>query len=712
MIKKLLSIVMLFTVAGMVNAQAPKSSVIPSYSPLKKSLKYAKTPQAAKMRAATRGINVGDGQAWFGYWNPEVATPLGTALPCDYNLAIWIPYDKVAGKGATIDGIRFYQPVTKAVTNMKVWIAESLPEPDHYKDGPFLESQEVTNLVEGYNEVAFSKSYEIPEGGIYLGYSFDSEVDMSEYPEENYTTNEEYYVWLEQYYAWLGQHPEAEPFAISYGDTYYEGSMYFATKYYDDIYREYAQTPGYEDYLNYIGWNDYATYGYYLACEALIGGGKFRQNAASAADFGEKYAAINQDVTFPVTITNYGLNGLKDFTYEVAFNGTKVDEQTVTLEEPITNILGSQTMNITFNTSEQIGLQTITITITKVNGEANESETVANGSIIVLAEFAEAKPLIEEYTGTWCGWCTRGWVGLELLAEDFAGKAITVAAHNGDPMEIDEYTGVISKYVAGFPSMLINRLTDVDPFHGSSDSSYGVKKDVEAAIAASAPAGISVKAEWADDDKTKINISTESKFFYDDENPTVGIGYILVADGLKGSGRDWAQSNYYPNYADNYGDDPYLGALTQMDEYITDMTYNHVAVAGWGIENGVEGSISGALKAGEAINGTFEADLNGLLIGSDRNSDDPDDHVTVLDMIKDKDVHIVAFLINQTTGEILNADETDIAGKGETGIHTINEKTTSVAERYNISGQRIATPQKGLNIIRLTDGKAVKVVVK
>ena len=223
---------------------------------------------------------------------------------------------------------------------------------------------------------------------------------------------------------------------------------------------------------------------------------------------------------------------------------------------------------------------------------------------------------------------------------------------------------------------------------------------MEAAKADLAPAAITVKkAAWADDAKTKINIDTETKVMFDEAESSIAIGYVLVADGLSGTGRDWAQANYYAG-SSNVGED--LQKLTEMDEYIIGMEFNHVAVAAWGAVNGVKGSITGAVKAGEPIAGQYVADLEGLLIG----------HVTVLDLIKDKKLHVVAFLVNKVTGEVLNADEVDLSDNSGTGIMSLSEKAGSVAERYNVSGQRINAPQKGLNIIRLTDGKTVKVLVK
>lgn len=49
---------------------------------------------------------------------------------------------------------------------------------------------------------------------------------------------------------------------------------------------------------------------------------------------------------------------------------------------------------------------------------------------------------------------------------------------------------------------------------------------------------------------------------------------------------------------------------------------------------------------------------------------------------------------------------------GETGIDTPNAATASVDAIYGIDGLRRAEMGKGLNIVKMTDGRTVKVVVK
>lgn len=715
MIKKLLSIMLFLAVVGMVSAQTPVRRDINKPQHLTVLKSGQKNMMAMKTRTLPKKIiKVGSDQMWFGYGNDAEAEQMGLAMDADYNLAVFIPSEKIAGKGATIDGIRFLLP-TPMAKNITVWVGTELPAISNYARGANLEVKDVAisdvNL-DGYTEIAFSKKHEIPDGGLWIGYSFEIE-GLPEAPDDSEVSDEEYLDWYyDVYVPWLQVNVnEAYPFSASYLDEPMEGTMVFGCKVYDDLYRMYAQMDpeNAADYLSMVGWDDYSPYGYAVAVNALIGGGKFMNYAASATDLGQKYAKLNETVTFPLTLTNNGKNGIQNFTYVVAINGEKVDEKTITLDTPIENLLGKETINLTFPTGNKSGVQNIEVTITKINGQPNELTAVAKGVMFVLSESAKMKPLIEEFTGTWCGWCTRGWVALEMLTNDFKDDAVIYAVHNGDPMEIDAFVPIVNYYGNGFPSMSINRTSTIDPYYGSEEYDYYVKYDVQAAMEGLAPASIDVKAVWANEAKTKINIETETKVMYDEAESSLGIGYVLIADGLKGTGRDWAQANYYSTESE-VGED--LDKLTKMDDYIIGMEYNHVAVAGWGVEHGVEGSISGAIKAGQPIVGTFVADLDGLLIGTDRTSEDPDDHVTVLDLIKDKNLKVVAYVVNKLTGEVLNADEVALADYDVNGIENISDKTNSVSARYNAAGQLITTPQKGLNIIKLSTGKTIKVIVK
>ena len=65
--------------------------------------------------------------------------------------------------------------------------------------------------------------------------------------------------------------------------------------------------------------------------------------------------------------------------------------------------------------------------------------------------------LVEDYTGTWCGWCPRISYAIEKL-EEATDDAVIVAAHQGDPMQFNKISSLMSAFsVNGFPTGIVNR---------------------------------------------------------------------------------------------------------------------------------------------------------------------------------------------------------------------------------------------------------------
>ena len=65
--------------------------------------------------------------------------------------------------------------------------------------------------------------------------------------------------------------------------------------------------------------------------------------------------------------------------------------------------------------------------------------------------------VVEDFTGTWCGWCPRVSEAVRLLKQE-TSDAIVIAIHNGDAMQfLQEGTIRAAFNVTGFPTALINR---------------------------------------------------------------------------------------------------------------------------------------------------------------------------------------------------------------------------------------------------------------
>ena len=87
---------------------------------------------------------------------------------------------------------------------------------------------------------------------------------------------------------------------------------------------------------------------------------------------------------------------------------------------------------------------------------------------------------------------------------------------------------------------------------------------------------------------------------------------------------------------------------------------------------------------------------------------------------KKKDIKFVAFVNKHNANDVLDNQIENSIGVpligSTTGINNVytsaEASNDTVVARYNEAGQRIATPQHGLNIIKLANGKIVKVIVK
>ncbi len=75
----------------------------------------------------------------------------------------------------------------------------------------------------------------------------------------------------------------------------------------------------------------------------------------------------------------------------------------------------------------------------------------------------------------------------------------------------------------------------------------------------------------------------------------------------------------------------------------------------------------------------------------------------------------MALLIDSTTGEVVNARKAKVGGETD-GISalTVNKEATPVAyyTPYTPDGRQLQSPTKGINIVRLADGRTVKMIVR
>ena len=404
-------------------------------------------------------------------------------------------------------------------------------------------------------------------------------------------------------------------------------------------------------------------------------GEELDQHAVSVAesDFGTQYAGLNDQVEVPIYVVGGSIDPITNIDYTIT-TGSNVYEGHMDVE-PITYMMTTEVL-IPFKADASVGEKTKMITITKVNGLTNEAtENSASGKLVTVNRKPKFTPLVEEATGTWCGWCPRGAIGLKLLNRTFRNDVITVAVHSNDPMELPGY----SLNASGFPSCQINRGDFCDPYYGSSDQVFGIKKDVEAAMRQYTIGEIAVNAEWTNNSQTAIKVSTTTTFVENVTSSPYQIGYLLLEDKQTGTTSEWYQSNYFAGSNNN---DPNLKTLVDSPAKIVDIKYDYVPVATWEHKTGIEGSLPATITSEVPMTYTYTLDISS--------------NTRIQNKAR---LTVVALLLNKETGEVLNAAKFKFTPDPDPSVVTVKNCSRTYGDanpvfEYTVTGGALeGTPE-------------------
>ncbi len=410
--------------------------------------------------------------------------------------------------------------------------------------------------------------------------------------------------------------------------------------------------------------------------------GDFADNSAAFRIQNGLYTSIEGETILPLAVENHGGNQVKSvaYTYSVAGN---TGSGSIEFETPIAAAYGaSAAADINLGTITATGDQELSITITEVNGEPNGDKATTTVIPLRVYPFLPVnRPLVEEYTGLWCGYCPRGYVALETMKELYPDQFVGIAYHSGDDMstEVD-----FPNSPDGFPAGFINRNRE--------NINLAKIYDTWPAIAATlAPCDIEVKVEWTDDSHTAVKATSTSRFLSDQTNVDYGVSYVLVIDRL--SDPSWKQSNYYApaegaepqDNPDMPGDWGYL--FTHGTNPMTGLEFNDVALASSG-SDGMQGSIPAAITAGEEYSHVYTFDIASL----------PEKATALIDQHPAL-MRVIGIIMDRKTGRAVNC-VSSLNLNGESGVAEAGMEQSEVVETvyYDLQGRRVARPERGIYI--------------
>lgn len=608
---------------------------------------------AGKANAPRKAASL-DGALLWGYNIVDKSKLNGVGLEalCTYEVAYFVSGSGVL-RGASISGVNV--PIWSAanLADVKVWVSETLNSAKAVVTKPVdtadLQASE-------YNAIAFDEPYAIPEKGVWVGLTLT--VTKLETSGDNFPI-------------------------LCGGDDVPNGL-----------------------WLNYTGgsWREYTDQGFGSYAMQLFITGIEQPDYYASFIVAPKtvMAQAGDDVAVPVTICSDGTKPVNTIDYTVEVNGTKTQKRMLLRKTLPAGMSQHCSDYVKFTAPHEVGTFTTKIYIDKVNDEVNPGRSQAlTFEMRLTSRMAKRKSVVEEFTGTGCGYCPRGWVGMEALKanrENFIGIAVH-QYNKSDPMYCANYYPLANLGITGAPACCIDRKSGkIDPYVGSAGSIF---TDFDKYSEMMPDVAVDVEGAFTSD-LTAVDATASVEYLAGGGSYTVA--FVLTADDLQDA--TWVQSNYTASSSAErtVAADPLLAG---MAEFCAGGIYGQSAVRGLTFNDVLIGSsYRGGSNMAPALKGSTTA---GSIATTSYTVEMPTS-AELVKAIKTDKVYIVALVIDKD-GTIANAARTQVSG-GTTAISAARGINATVTERYTASGQKVTAPARGVNIVRMSDGSVRKVVVK
>lgn len=433
-------------------------------------------------------------------------------------------------------------------------------------------------------------------------------------------------------------------------------------------------------------WYQINSGGYGLSIQLIVEG-DFAPNAVRPLDFGEFTVVKGKSKNVAVSLWNIG-SKLTSIDYTIALDGKAGAEQHLDFGKEF-GLGGTHSVEIPFAAASELGASTVTLTITKVNGEENACvKNSATGTLYTVEREFVKRSVAEQFTGTGCGNCPSGHVAMHNMHNLYGDQFIGIALHqfnSSDPM----YNASYDLGFTGAPQCMVNRSSGVlAPYEQ-------MPEVLKASLDEIALTDVTVTGTFAEED-TKVNAtaSVESLVAGD-----YNIAFMLTADGLTGTTKSWKQSNYFCKGGGRYNSQ---ASMPDDLKFLWDMgssyveTYNDVLIASSYVSSNNKATLPTLVA-----NGTVSSEYTMKMPTK----------VALKKALKLDQIYVVALLLDKKTGAIVNAGRARVTGS--TGIEDVTTGSeATVVARYNVNGVQIAAPVKGINIVKMSDGTTRKVLVK
>lgn len=392
--------------------------------------------------------------------------------------------------------------------------------------------------------------------------------------------------------------------------------------------------------------------------------------------------------------------------FGVKLNGTEVAE--LNYDSTITTDGADLTVTIDTPDTLTIGkVGTLSLYVKKLNGEAPtdvntmQDDVVSTSFVPYTTSFNRQKQLVEFFTSQAGAYCTYGdnvLAELSKLRDDLVKVGVHASLKSGtDEWALDESSALINFSASSVPSASFNRYYCNSLYN--SDERIAIATDYNDSFAASAAKLIS------------DNVIDGSNYDYP------AFATVDLATTYDESTRKLNIKVYGQNVSDFkkvMGDDAVLTVYLTQDSQKGDQTVGSSTQYNYTNNDVLRMFVSGEL--GDAISW-------------DGTSYEKNYEVTIPESIsitKKKVMHVVAFISRPikysdntfttsiTDAWVTNANTCQIGESTTSGIKQglVDVEDVHEVARYSLDGIQLSAPVKGVNIVKYSNGKTAKVVVK
>lgn len=428
------------------------------------------------------------------------------------------------------------------------------------------------------------------------------------------------------------------------------------------------------------GWYDIGTESYGNLSVQLLVEGNFPTYSAIPEDFAKINAVVNDTATVTINFKNMGKDPITDLDYTATIDGVAGESVHQTFA---TSVAAGAEGSFSFKvpTGSEAAIKKVAVEITKVNGQDNGSaDKVANGEIGVAKDKYARNVVIEEFTTEKCPNCPRvaGFLHTALETAD-PTRVFAVCHHSG------YYTDWLTQTCdndlqalfndGGYtyaPAVMYNRrpyFTAQYPEGTTATDNMTIPTSAneitqliayESNLLSDAKVSLTAVPN-ADTTQVVLTVNGECNEAFDNANNYLTV--YMTEDNIKAQSQSGATGTFYHQHVIRYFNSSWGDAVTWTDKKFT-KTYT----------------------------------------------------IDVKSTYKKADLKFVAFLNKHNTTNVLdNAIENGNgvslipATTGISGV-TTNAANVYVVARYNAAGQMVNGEQKGLNIVKMSNGKVIKYI--